>query len=264
MYMYINALHARDRTDRKSNSMMKRSRSKRFKRIERLPKSNSDNRKLQKHRNQKLKAWSLTSRFFIVDDDVESFNVITQKQKWKLHSCTREKLSEGNPFAKTLVCISSRPQSRGFAEVRRERRRSERKNEENDNSKNTKSKTMNVELTTRSKIGQRNGESMCFEFDRTERYGNPRHLYPNVPPCSRSTSSSARSRVRRGGHFKVLLGLMCVQNERLERSERAERTLELRRLAFVLQIVAPHLVELAALYASVAEHLVTHVHLAVC
>lgn len=61
----------------------------------------------------------------------------------------------------------------------------------------------------------------------------------------------------------MLLGLMGVQDEGLEGGERAERALELRRLALVLQVVAPHLVELAAHGASVAEDLIAHVHLPV-
>lgn len=56
---------------------------------------------------------------------------------------------------------------------------------------------------------------------------------------------------------------MSMKYERLKGSERAHRALELRGLALVLQIVAPHLVELAALGASVAEHLFAHVQLAV-
>lgn len=61
----------------------------------------------------------------------------------------------------------------------------------------------------------------------------------------------------------MLLGLVGVQYEGLERGERAQGALELRRFALVLQIVAPHLVELAAHCARVAEHLVAHVHLPV-
>lgn len=61
----------------------------------------------------------------------------------------------------------------------------------------------------------------------------------------------------------MMLGLMSVQNEGLERGEGAERALELRWFAFVLQVVAPHLVELAAHCAGVAEDLVAHVHLPV-
>lgn len=57
---------------------------------------------------------------------------------------------------------------------------------------------------------------------------------------------------------------MSVKNEGLERGERTQRTLELGRFALVLQVVAPHLVELAAHCAGVAENLVTHVHLPVC
>lgn len=56
---------------------------------------------------------------------------------------------------------------------------------------------------------------------------------------------------------------MSVQDEGLEGGERAERTLELRRFALVFQIVTPHLVELAAHSASVAEDLIAHVHLPV-
>lgn len=59
----------------------------------------------------------------------------------------------------------------------------------------------------------------------------------------------------------MLLGLMSVQDEGLEGGERAQRTLELRWLALVLQIVAPHLVEFAAHSASIAEDLIAHVHL---
>lgn len=54
---------------------------------------------------------------------------------------------------------------------------------------------------------------------------------------------------------------MSVQDEGLEGGERAERTLELWRLALVLQIIAPHLVEFAAHSTSVAEDLIAHVHL---
>lgn len=61
----------------------------------------------------------------------------------------------------------------------------------------------------------------------------------------------------------MLFGLMGVQDESFKSGERAQRTLELRRLALVLQIVAPHLVELAAHGAGVAENLVAHVHLPV-
>lgn len=56
---------------------------------------------------------------------------------------------------------------------------------------------------------------------------------------------------------------MSVQDEGFEGGERTQRTLELRRFALVLQIVAPHLVELAAHSASVAENLIAHVHLPV-
>lgn len=56
---------------------------------------------------------------------------------------------------------------------------------------------------------------------------------------------------------------MGVQYEGLERSERAQGTLELWRFALVLQIVAPHLVEFTAHCARVAENLVAHVHLPV-
>lgn len=56
---------------------------------------------------------------------------------------------------------------------------------------------------------------------------------------------------------------MGMKNEGLERGERAQGTLELWRFALVLQIVAPHLVELAAHCARVAEYLVAHVHLPV-
>lgn len=67
----------------------------------------------------------------------------------------------------------------------------------------------------------------------------------------------------RRSDLEMLLGLMGVQDEGLEGGERAERALELRRLALVLQVVAPHLVELAAHGASVAEDLIAHVHLPV-
>jgi len=56
---------------------------------------------------------------------------------------------------------------------------------------------------------------------------------------------------------------MGVQDESFKGGERAQRALELRRLALVLQIVAPHLVELAAHGAGVAEDLIAHVHLPV-
>lgn len=69
-------------------------------------------------------------------------------------------------------------------------------------------------------------------------------------------------RVRRSD-LEMLLGLVSVQDEGLEGGERAERALELRRLALVLQVVAPHLVELAAHGAGVAENLIAHVHLPV-
>lgn len=59
----------------------------------------------------------------------------------------------------------------------------------------------------------------------------------------------------------MLLGLMSMQDEGLEGGERAKRTLELRRLALMLQIIAPHLVEFAAHSASVAKDLIAHVHL---
>jgi len=61
----------------------------------------------------------------------------------------------------------------------------------------------------------------------------------------------------------MLLGLMGVQDESFEGGKWAERALELWRLTFVLQVVAPHLVELAAHGTGVAEYLITHVHLAV-
>lgn len=61
----------------------------------------------------------------------------------------------------------------------------------------------------------------------------------------------------------MLFCLMSVQDEGFEGGERTQRTLELRRFALVLQIVAPHLVELAAHSASVAENLIAHVHLPV-
>lgn len=53
---------------------------------------------------------------------------------------------------------------------------------------------------------------------------------------------------------------MSVQDEGLEGGERAQRALELRWLALVFQIVTPHLIELAAHSASVAENLIAHVH----
>lgn len=53
-------------------------------------------------------------------------------------------------------------------------------------------------------------------------------------------------------NLEVLLSLMGMENEGLERGERAQGTLELWRFALVLQIVAPHLVELAAHCARVA------------
>lgn len=56
---------------------------------------------------------------------------------------------------------------------------------------------------------------------------------------------------------------MSVQDESLESGERAQRTLELRRLALVFQVVTPHLVELAAHSASIAENLIAHIHLPV-
>lgn len=56
---------------------------------------------------------------------------------------------------------------------------------------------------------------------------------------------------------------MSVQDEGFKGGKRAQRALELRRLALVLQIVAPHLVELAAHGAGVAEDLIAHVHLPV-
>lgn len=61
----------------------------------------------------------------------------------------------------------------------------------------------------------------------------------------------------------MLLYLVGVKDEGLEGGERAHEALELRRLAFVLQIVAPHFIELAALRARVAEHLLARVGLAV-
>lgn len=61
----------------------------------------------------------------------------------------------------------------------------------------------------------------------------------------------------------MLLGLMGLQDEGLEGGERTQGTFVLRRFAFVLQIIAPHLVEFAAHGASIAEHLITHVHLPV-
>lgn len=54
---------------------------------------------------------------------------------------------------------------------------------------------------------------------------------------------------------------MSVQDKGFEGGERAQRTLELWRFALVLQVVAPHLVELAAHSAGVAENLIAHVHL---
>lgn len=65
----------------------------------------------------------------------------------------------------------------------------------------------------------------------------------------------------RRGDLEVLLGLMGVQDKGFEGGERAQRTLELRWLALVFQIVTPHLVELAAHGASVAEDLIAHIHL---
>lgn len=56
---------------------------------------------------------------------------------------------------------------------------------------------------------------------------------------------------------------MSVQDEGLKGGERAQWTFELRWLALVFQIVTPHLVELAAHSASVAENLIAHVHLPV-
>jgi hypothetical protein len=61
----------------------------------------------------------------------------------------------------------------------------------------------------------------------------------------------------------MLLGLMGVQDESFEGGKWAEWTLELRWLTFMFQVVAPHLVELAAHSTGVAEYLITHVHLAV-
>ena len=91
-----------------------------------------------------------------------------------------------------------------------------------------------------------------FKANRSDRYRNP----------AVSSSVANCSSIRRW-YIEVLLGLMSVKYERLKGSERAHRTLELRWLALVLEIVAPHLVELAALGASVTEHLVAHVQLAV-
>jgi hypothetical protein len=71
------------------------------------------------------------------------------------------------------------------------------------------------------------------------------------------------SRVGRGD-LEMLLGLVGVKNKGLESGEGAKGALELRRLALVLQVVAPHLVELAALGAGVAEHVLTDVSLAIC
>lgn len=80
--------------------------------------------------------------------------------------------------------------------------------------------------------------------------------------AARRTLEAEGSGVRRRD-LEVLFGLMGVENEGLERGERTQGTLELRRFALVLQIVAPHLVELAAHCAGVAENLVAHVHLLV-
>lgn len=61
----------------------------------------------------------------------------------------------------------------------------------------------------------------------------------------------------------MLLGLVGVQDEGFEGGKRAQWAFELWWLALVLQVVAPHLVELAAHGTGVAEHLITHVHLPV-
>lgn len=61
----------------------------------------------------------------------------------------------------------------------------------------------------------------------------------------------------------MLLGLMSVQDEGFEGGKWAQWALELWRLALVLQVVAPHLVELAAHGTGVAKYLITHVHLPV-
>lgn len=81
------------------------------------------------------------------------------------------------------------------------------------------------------------------------------------PPGSLDGFGSGVGRI--GAGLEVLLGLVGAEDEGLEGGERAHRALELGRLALVLQIIAPHLVELGALGASVAEHQVAAVCLAI-
>jgi hypothetical protein len=61
----------------------------------------------------------------------------------------------------------------------------------------------------------------------------------------------------------MLLDLVGVKYKGFEGCEGTHEALKLWRLALVLQVVAPHLVELAALGAGVAEHLFARIGLAI-
>lgn len=63
-----------------------------------------------------------------------------------------------------------------------------------------------------------------------------------------------------GNPRKMLLDLMGLQNEGLERCKGTHEALEDRGFTLVFKVVAPHFVEFTALRTGIAQHLLARVH----